>query len=865
MNKTKKLLTIAIKAGTAFSSVAFLTTLHAQDDAIAEGRIPVMGGDITEIVTLGQYVPDEKRATASISNVLDSEMFARAGDSNVADGLKRVSGINLEGGKFVFIRGLGERYSSSVLNGSILPSPEPINRVVPLDMFPQGIIESVLVQKTYSAKYSAEFAAGAVEMRTKVVPDESFIKLTSGFGYSGNTTWDDGFVYNRGGTDWLGKDDGTRAIPELLKQATAGDKELKVNNFFYKDGVSKEELELIGESLPGNYTTSLEKIKPDLSLGTTFGLVKYIGDQKIGLLGNLSIGNSWDTKTISRNSWGPGAFEGELVPRDQFEFMSTTRDVNASGFLTAGWEIDQDNNLKATVLQLVKSYDMAGVETGLLQSEGVDVKRTRLEFVEQGLLSMQIDGEHYFDSSLQPRLNWHYTEATAKRDAPDTRDYRYDWDASRQAYRFSQRQDANRRLWAELEDNVTDYGVNVELYFNTPFDTYTTLNFGGSRVERARDSSVRSFNFVPNGKILAANAEIFFRPTLEEIFTQETISPDGFFLRETTQATDNYFADQVVDALYLEVDVEVSPSVRLMAGVRSEASDQNVTTFNLFNKNQTVNSNNSSDQLYPVVTATYIIEDYDMQVRASYSETTSRPDFRELSPAVFIHPETGIFIIGNPELENTFVKNYDIRWEWYFSADENISIGGFYKQFDKPIEMIILPSSTGIRSYTNAEAAETYGIEIDGFRWLDFISDKLEGFYVSANLSLIESSINIDPLQAGVLTNTNRRLQGQADFIWNVQLGYDNEYNQRASLVYHITGEKIREVGILGAPDVLDQPYGELDFIFTRLFNKGQWEFEFKGKNLLNMKRETLQGNGFDVNSWHNGTSASVGIKYNFL
>jgi outer membrane receptor protein involved in Fe transport len=216
--------------------------LLAQEPAEAlpenEEAAPAPGG-VEEISVVGRYIPQEKRSTASISNVLDAEMFDAAGDSSVAEGLKRVSGLNLQGGRYIYIRGLGERYSSTVLNGSTLPSPEPINRVVPLDLFPSGIIDSVLVQKTFSAQYPAEFAGGTIQIRTKVVPDEPFLSISTGIGYAGNTTGKNGLVYDGGDDDWTGTDDGTRDIPPLLKDAISGDRELRPNSFIYKNGFAE--------------------------------------------------------------------------------------------------------------------------------------------------------------------------------------------------------------------------------------------------------------------------------------------------------------------------------------------------------------------------------------------------------------------------------------------------------------------------------------------------------------------------------------------------------------------------------------------------------------------------------------------------
>lgn len=833
------------------------------DDSLQSATRPAPGlgnPEIEEIVTLGKYIPDEKRATASISNVLDTEAFTRAGDSNVAEGLKRVSGINLQGGKFVYIRGLGERYSSTILNGSTLPSPEPINRVVPLDMFPANVIDSVLVQKTFSAQYPAEFAGGTIQMRTKVVPDEAFFSVSSSMGYAGNTTGKSGLVYDGGNKDWMGKDDGTRDLPDLLKSAIAGNRELRPNSFVFRDGFEPEELEAIGESLDNNYTAREKTIQPDYSVAANFGTALDAGDYRFGILGNLSHSNSWDSIEVSRNTYA--ATDAGLEPADTMNFRSTEQSVDNSLFLTAGVEYAQAHTLKATVLQIHKMDDLAGWQTGRMVSEDILIDQTRLEFVEQGLLSQQLQGEHVFAGFNELTIDWHYNQSRAKRESPDTRQYRYDYDPRTDAYQFSLRGDANSRIWADLEDNNDDIGINAKLFLQTPFQTNTQLSFGASAIDREREAFVRRFRFVGQGPILAADPDLLFRPTLDEIINADTIDPDGFILRENTQPTDNYVATQSLDSWYVEADVELSYNFRLLAGVRGETSKQNVQTFNLFRPEELVEANLDSDDLFPVLTATYILDQYDMQLRAGYSETISRPDFRELSPAFFIHPVTGFTIVGNPDLTVAYIKNYDTRWEWYFSGDESVSVGLFYKEFDSPIEAVIKPGPMQERTFINAQDAVTYGIEFDGFRWLDFIDERLENVYVSTNLTLIESEVNIRPQDAGTLTNQSRALQGQADFIANIQLGYDNGFNQKASLVYHVTGEKIREVGILGAPDVIDEVYGELDFTYTRYWGDSL-EMTVKAKNLLNQKRETTQG-GFDVNSWYEGTNASLGLTWNF-
>ncbi|MES2624048.1 MAG: TonB-dependent receptor plug domain-containing protein [Pseudomonadota bacterium] len=814
---------------------------------------------VEEISVVGRYIPQEKRSTASISNVLDAEMFDAAGDTSVAEGLKRVSGLNLQGGRFVYIRGLGERYSSTVLNGSTLPSPEPINRVVPLDLFPSGIIESVLVQKTFSAEYPAEFAGGTIQIRTKVVPEEPFLSISTGIGYAGNTTGKNGLVYDGGDDDWMGKDDGTRDIPPLLKDAIAGDRELRPNNILYKKGFEPAELEKIGESLSNNYTAKDDKIDPDRNISANFGTGFELGDFRIGGLGNLSYSNGWDTLEVSRNSYAADDSD-ELSPVNIQTWNATEQSVDSSMFLTTGVTYKDAHTLKGTVLQIHKMDDLAGRLTGLFSSENVMINQTRLEWIEQDLLSKQVDGEHYFGDLNDLTINWHYNESRAKREAPDMRQYRYDYDDDREEYRFSLRGDANQRTWSDLEDQNEDVGVSMQLTLDTPFNSSTELSAGVTQADKNRDSEIRRFGFTGTAN---GDRDALYRPTLDEIINEDTIGSKGFQLREATRPTDNYVATQELDAWFVEAEIELGLSYRLMAGVRSEESIQNVRTFDLFNANAApIESTLESDDIFPVVTGTWILDQWDMQLRAGYSETISRPDFRELSPSPFTHPVTGYNIVGNPDLTVAYIKNYDARWEWYYSADESLSVGLFYKEFDSPIEAVIQPGSAEERTFINADAATTRGIEFDTYRWLGFINEGLENFYAAANLTLIDSEVTIREKDRGILTNPTRPLQGQADYIVNLQLGFDDSLNNKGSIVYHVTGEKIREVGVLGAPDVMDEAYGELDFTYTRYWGD-HLEFNFKAKNLLNKWQETTQG-GLDVNSFRDGTNASLGVTYVF-
>ena len=302
---------------------------------------------IEEISVIGQFVPDEKRGTDQVSNVVGQEQFTRSGDANIAESLKRISGLSAVGGKYVYIRGLGERYSSALMNGAILPSPEPINRVVPMDLFPTAILESVLVQKTYSAAFPAEFGGGVMQLRTKKSTDEFFWNVTSSIGGQNNTTFKDGVTLDGGSRDWLGYDDGHRAMSDTLKRAVAGDNKLKKYSVYDKQGVPMEDLTAIGKAFNNEYTFDTESLPVDTSFTTSFGNFNEIGDSgaKINYFGAIDYSNSWDSNEVEQNRWVPAGGEN-LSQQEGLDFQCTENSVDLSGMFSVGLDINENHNVR---------------------------------------------------------------------------------------------------------------------------------------------------------------------------------------------------------------------------------------------------------------------------------------------------------------------------------------------------------------------------------------------------------------------------------------------------------------------------------------------------------------------------------------
>ena len=831
-----------------FSRKLVLASITAAVSAVAAAQQSPL---IEEISVIGQFVPDEKRGTDQISNVVGEEQFTRSGDSNIAESLKRVSGLSTVAGKYVYVRGLGERYATTLLNGAILPSPEPLNRVVPMDLFPTGILESVLVQKTYSAAYPGEFGGGVLQMRTKKSTDEFFWNFASTVGVIDNATFKDGYTVSGGDTDWLGIDDGFRAPSQELLNATANGNELKLKSRFSGIGVPAEQLEVVGESFNNQYTPTEESAPPNVNISTSFGNFYDIGatGMKLNYLASLDYSNSWDTNRIERNTYVPSGVGLDI--QEDLDVVNTENSIDLSGIFSAGLDIDENNNVRFTSVALRQTDNRVFKTTGETL-DAPDLSTVELQWVEREILSNQLQGDHYFPAFNEFVVNWRYSDIVATREAPDTRSYRYD------GGEFSSRVDGNMRSFDELEDNASELGIDLTMVFYGPRNSIITPKFGYVLSEKERNSEIRRFGFAFNGP-LANNNQLLLRP-LEEILSPENITEAGFVIRELTRPTDSYKANNSLEAFYGQVEVNFDDRLRLTFGGRQEDFDQVTTTFDLFRPSTSVVADLSRKEFLPSFSATYI--HYDHQFRLAYSETVSRPDFRELSTSPFINPETGREIFGNPNLDITSITNFDFRWEWYFGFADYVSAGIFYKEFVDPIEAVIFSPVDPRITYINAQSAENQGIELEGYKRLDFLGPVGEDFYVQGNISFIDSLVNIRQSDLGSLTSSSRPLQGQSDVLFNFQIGYEPYSGTTATLLYHYFGDRIDSVGIEGAPDLIQEGYGELNFIFIKELNRN-WQVTAKAKNILDVRSEITQGslltNGFKL-----GREASIQVQYRF-
>lgn len=871
-------------------SVSVLHAAHntfTQDDieVLADDTVSVSfeltpsGSELPEFVVIEPYIEgslasvlEERRTDLAVANILGAEAISRAGDSTAAGALRRVTGLTLVDGRFIYVRGLGERYSSTLLNNANVPSPDPTRRVVPLDLFPTSIVQSIAVQKGYTSDLPAEFGGGAVELRTKSIPETPFLEFAFGLDYRDGTSFSEGLRYKGGSKDWTGKDDGTRAEPEPLATATANGTPLEPFNRFTGEGFSPAQLQRIGQSLAANYNVFETEIDPNLDAGVAGGYVWNLDNgDRFGFLAATEYKDDWLTTNQQRTQYVVGS-ENMLVPQADTTFDSTIRNINLSFFVTAGYEFAENHSLSYNWMLLRNTFDRAQVELGSNPDvEGGDVLFRELEWIERELVANQFMGEHILPDADGLTLRWQYTDATATADAPDTRRYRYDPDRrtpNPDDFIFSLRNDSNQRRWAVLDDFSTSWNVDIDMPLDFGFKRLDVmLRTGLNGVKKNRESSIRRFAFFSEGPVGSDLATLRL-PSLDDIINNSTIAPDGWQLEEVTNATDAYTGAQTIDAWYFGLDLDMSELWRFSTGVRYEQSALDVSTFTFADPDNAIITEQVTDDPFPYVVFTWL--QGNNQVRAGYSETINRPDFKELSPSEFRDPLLDRIVRGNPELLPAFLTNYDLRWDYYFDASDFVSLGVFLKEFENPIETVILASAGAqLTTFANAQTAENYGVEFELYKTLGMLDDwwgwgdYWNNVYINTNYTWIESEITLADDDSTIQTSDNRPLQGQSPYVFNFQVGYDDpERDINAALLYNVFGARIVEVGVQGAPDIYEQPVPSLDLIYSQGF--GNWTFKASLKNILNPTIELTQGTELTRVVQPIGWKLGVGVEYTF-
>lgn len=814
---------------------------------------PFLAGTLVSVI-------EEQKTSSEVTTILGAEQFSRSGDSDAASALARASGLTLVGGQFVFIRGLGERFSSTLINGAAVPSPDPTRRVVPMDLFPTNILESVLVQKSYSADRPGEFAGGTLEMRTRGIPEEFFFNFNAQTGVNTQSTFSDALTYKGGKTDFLGFDDGTRKLPDSVATASK-DGPISQQTPLNPNGLSPVELEKLGEDISGVWDVTEKKRGPDTNFQTAIGDSFNLGDFRMGYIASGSWRREFRNQNEINREFASGSqTDSRLRNTQDFEVRRSWEEVQLTGYAATELEYKDKHRIFANTMFLRQTKDEARISQGLTDQESARQRRTKLWYFANQLQLNQIGGAHKLDRLMGLNIDWLYSHATAKREEPNTRDFRFDEDRQGNFF-FSQRADSNQTAFGKLTDKDENWRVDISLPLELSPRHKVSLHGGVNMQKKNRSAAIQRFIFFPSGPD-ARNQNILSQSSLESILRPEFIGANGFQVRDSTRPTDSYRATQDLSSYYGKLDISLFDKMRITGGLRWEDNDQIVETFqSVANKNKPIISGIKRTDMLPSVSATFSISDK-QQIRAGFSQTISRPDFRELSPAPFTDPNTNQETTGNPDLKQADITSYDVRWEYYPSSSETLLASFFWKNLTSPIEQVALPGAA-LQTFQNTRDARLFGFEIEFIKKLGFIHPYLENFFIGSNYTWSNSKVALTDENLQAQTSASRPLQGHSSQIFNIQIGYDNPGSgTQATLLYNTASERIVAVGLLGAPDKFEQPFNQLDFVLTQNINK--WlTMRLTMGNLLNDKLVVTQGNEI-TREFKRGRQFGLGVRINF-
>lgn len=751
-----------------------------------------------------------QRATAVGDSVGRAEI-SRTPAANAAQAAQRVPGASIVGNRYVYVRGLGERYTNALLNGAPLPSPEPDRAAIPLDVFPSLIIDNLSIVKTFTPDSPADFAGGSVRIQTRELPTKPLLQASIGLGYDTGSTFRGRLAQRGSSTDWLGYDDGTRDLPPELQGRSILE-------------LSPQEVASATQGI-NSYMSALRNTSPP-NYGLSFVAGdgwKLPGDQRMGALVTFNYGRSYLRQ--------PDAIVKSLEPSRGIDYhIDHGNDKVAWGSLAqVSYWPSAYHRLTLLGIHTQLADSNAQILQGFNANVGGQIVDVGLRYVSRSLNFGQLRGEHDFPKLSNARLEWNAALSNAGRDEPDTRHAIFT-SSQGSEYFLSGAPESGSHLHAEQGETALGGGLDWTQPL-TQRSEGTRLKLGGSASLKSRDFAQQRFHLGQVGTFFSCG-NTFYRECPDTIYTPQNIDAGVLELGEDTRPEDAYEARLNVYAGYGMVDLEASKDLRVVGGVRLEKTLQKLDPYSQFEDGVSPDGGRIDvlDWL-PSVSLAYSATKK-TKLRAAVARTLARPQLRELAPYSYGQFFDATPFAGNPDLVLTHIMNYDLRFEFYPTLKEVLAFSFFYKTFRDPIENVVNASgSSGIIKPQNTEGATLAGIELEGRKSLDFLSPALSDLSLISNLTLAHSRIEIGP--GSIVTNKSRPMTNQAPYVLNLSLDYDNErLGLGLRLLYNLVGKRVVEVGASGLPDTYQQPTHTLDFTAQKTFGK-HVQLKFTAMNLL--------------------------------
>ena len=750
----------------------------------------------------------ERKQASVITDNVGSQEMKQNGDGDAAAAMTRVTGLSLVDNQYVYVRGLGERYSNTTLAGSVIPTTEPDKKVVPLDLFPTGLIDSIQVNKSYSADRSAEFAGGLVQIVPMKLPASPVVDFSYGVSHFSTATGKSIPLSPLGNRDGWGFDGGARSLP-----AGFPDNKIVRQGVFTPDvGYPADQITDFGRMFENRWLPVERSGRPGQNWGATFGN-RFAN--RLGVV--ASVTHAYKEQFVDeQRGFLRIAGAGELENASDYHIQTGTQRAQLGIVGNVSYQFAPSHRLTVENFYTHSGRDEGRVFQGTNIDNAREYRNFRLQFIEEGLMSNAVGGEHFFQGLASSRIDWRVNSARATRDEPDMRETLYEraitavnQPESAVPFTYADESQSGFRMFNELDDDTLDVAANWAA-LSAAGGRPTQFKFGVNYVDRNRDFRSRRFHFIPitTQKADTGNLQFDNRLGPEQIFVPSNIGT-AFRMNEETRPTDAYAGEQSTTAGYGMVDLTLSTRSRLIAGARVERFDQTVTTqdpFGLFARE--VQASNENTDVFPSVNFVFGTTG-NSNLRLSYSTTVNRPEFRELAEFEFTDVVGNRAVKGNANLQRALIQNVDARWELFPGGRAVLAASTFFKHFDKPIERVVIAAANPIATFQNSDSARNFGIELEAGHGFG------EHFFANANYTFVDSKITLLPEQLGVQTSAERPLAGQSRNLFNVS----GEFNMRGfstRLLVNYFGDRISDVGANDAPDIIEQGRASVDLVFAQ-------------------------------------------------
>lgn len=803
-----------------------ILNFELESDAQALGEVSVVARKNLEGERALQM--ERRKATLAIENLGSKEMSLK-GIGNVEEGVKKITGISVADAGQLIVRGLGDRYSTTTLNGLPIASPNPDNKLIPLDLFPSSTVQNITVSKVYNAEAFADYSGAHIDINTKENITEDFFNIGFNTGGKFNTLGKDSYRMNRNGSLFRTSGVDQAALNMPLSEF---DNYVKTRNIFDTSFAVKKKSSL-----------------PDFSGNLGFGKNIGIGSQTLSILASASAGNSFQNMDNAFYK----TLEATGSVQDNFAYDSYAQELKLAALGHIGYTLRRHDRIGYTFFYARNATDTYQRREGIDAEDHELIGSNNITHI-YSLQNHQLDGVHSFGGREQWELTWGGSYSKTGSEEPDRRQVMYIKNDNGALSLFKLNRQETMRYFGSLDEEEW----NGNLAMRWKWNENNFLKLGVNYKNKSRDYKATRFYYNLN-KIDPVITDIY---DTDGFLNQENIADGNVVVQRVMQPKDSYRAGNEIYSGYLLTDFYPVPSLLVNLGVRYEISRQWVDYATDGGDWYAERRNLDKNDLFPTLNLKYTVNDAN-SIRFSASRTVTRPSFIEMAPFLYQESYGSAQIRGNNELQNGYNYNFDLRYEHFGKNGDMISLTAYFKYLDSPIERIqALQGGATLHSFQNADNGMAGGMEVELRKQL------MKDLRLGANISYMYTNVKLP--EGCAYTNKERPLQGASPILANADLTYSPRFGEERqlnlALLYNLQGSRIHAVGVSKLGDIKQQTLHTLNFSAGYDINS-HFSLKLQVNDLLNraviFKQEVPStGEEVEVERYKKGANLEIGFSY---